>query len=671
MYNAYEIRYTEILYKIRVYLAILSLILLLVPFFYRDIGSVNFLVRADYYLWVSFIIAITSIILELRKNLNAYVYSSVFILLIGLLLILVGRFISVSLVIIDNRGSFYIGGFLFNYQVLALSYSFMISGMILSIGEIIMHKFIGIYSFKKGITLNVLFNKVYNFLIRHAVILAFFLGFLIRFIPEVYWWPMLIGYDTVDYAAQFRDLVVNPALLSNYIVNVPPVLYLLLYPFSLIIDPVILFKFIPSILYGLIISLLTLYAKKVLNIRDWRLLAIPLIGSFSIILLRLSWDLMKQLLSSVFIILTLISIDGKIKGKYGLFFLAPILILLASFSSEFGATTGAIISFFIMINCILGFIKERSKKHLLVFFLYLILMLISGYSVLWYLGYRSFVSSNPVAGTISSVSMLFSQETNYNDMFNVYPYIVISFGFLLPFFFIGIEDNWHKAPTSIFTSMSLFFLSIIPWITTFDLFGIWDRVFMVFALVLIPISVSKIKLIKGWLLRILLIGLIITPGFYATMSPNLSNYNSLYVLRGLQAGLAPSPPGPAYNELINIGKIVSGLNLTNSPLIVPDYTYRFIHLEDRNLYNIIIVYSYPTEADLACLGYGLNKTSLYVVDLGFLQTENITISKTINNGYCNNINLNAIINVNLNIITIYNGTYYKLYLVNLTYVQNE
>ncbi|MFP3191461.1 MAG: hypothetical protein RXR31_09080, partial [Thermoproteota archaeon] len=90
MYNAYEIRYTEILYKIRVYLAILSLILLLVPFFYRDIGSVNFLVRADYYLWASFIIAITSIILELRKNLNAYVYSSVFILLIGLLLILVG-----------------------------------------------------------------------------------------------------------------------------------------------------------------------------------------------------------------------------------------------------------------------------------------------------------------------------------------------------------------------------------------------------------------------------------------------------------------------------------------------------------------------------------------------------------------------------------------------------
>jgi len=194
---------------------------------------------------------------------------------------------------------------------------------------------------------------------------------------------------------------------------------------------------------------------------------------------------------------------------------------------------------------------------------------------------------------------------------------------------------------------------------------------MVFALILIPISVSKIKLIKGWLLRILLIGLIITPGFYATMSPTLSNYNSLYEVLGLKAGLAPSPPGQAYNELINIGKIVSGLNLTNSPLIVPNNLYRFIHLEDRNFYNIIIVYNYPTEVDLACLGYGLNKTSLYVVDLGFLQTENITISKTINNSYCNNINLNAIINVNLNIITIYNGTYYKLYLVNLTYVQNE
>jgi hypothetical protein len=655
---------------------LVGLFLLVLPFLWGDVGSSYFLIRADYVLWVSFILVCVGVVLDLFVYRGVSLYSSIFIEFIGFLLVCVGRFISVVVVLVGRFYNFYVGGFLVDYAVLGWVYSLMMIGSILSVGEMIMHWVKGPHVFSASISFDDFLKGIYNFVIGHVVLFSFLFGFLVRFLPEVFWWPMLIGPDTVDYAAQLRDIVVKPELLFGvYMRDVPPLLYWLLYPFGLFIDPVLLFKFYPSVMFGLLISLMVLYSRRVLNLRGWVLLSIVIVGSFSLLLLRLSWDLQKQLLSTVLVLGSLIVIDGHVKNDFGLFILGPLLILMGSLASEFGGAIGVIISFFVVLNYFVRYVSVRNKKDLLVIMVYLFVLFVSYFLVMWYLSVRTFVSSNPVMGSVSSVIGASS------EMLWVYPYIVINFGFLFPLFLIGLGEYWSKAYVSIFTVIVLFLLAITPWITPHIGINLWERILMVVMVIVIPVSLSELKLIKSWLLRFVLIMLIITPGFYATMSPSLNDYNSLLVseLKGMPAGLVPVPGEPDYNELLTVGKIVSGLDLKSTPLLIMGGAWRFIHLEIRNPNpeSFIAINDWPSVWDVACIAFGLNKTKLYVlfrdfrfmndsVKVSLINSANVTSFNS-----CPYVGLNKSVDIMLRFRTIYNGTNYKLILVDVSYVTEK
>ncbi|MGC9069261.1 MAG: hypothetical protein ACP5IZ_09870, partial [Thermoprotei archaeon] len=205
----------------------------------------------------------------------------------------------------------------------------------------------------------------------------------------------------------------------------------------------------------------------------------------------------------------------------------------------------------------------------------------------------------------------------------------------------------------------------------------WDRILMVVMVVVIPISLSELRLIKSWLLRFILIVLIIMPGFYAVMSPSLNDYNSLLVsgLRRMPAGLVPVPGEPDYSELLSIGRIVSHLDLKDSPLLLMGGVWRFIHLEVRNpsAGSFITIDSWPNVWDVACVAFGLNKSRLYVLSRGFLSENDsvkvslINFENVVSYNSCPYVGLNKSVDVVLEFNVVYNGTRYKLTLVNVRY----
>jgi hypothetical protein len=97
---------------------LVGLFLLVLPFLWGDVGSSYFLIRADYVLWVSFILVCVGVVLDLFVYRGVSLYSSIFIEFIGFLFVCVGGFISVVVVLVGRFYNFYVGGFLVDYAVL-------------------------------------------------------------------------------------------------------------------------------------------------------------------------------------------------------------------------------------------------------------------------------------------------------------------------------------------------------------------------------------------------------------------------------------------------------------------------------------------------------------------------------------------------------------------------
>lgn len=179
---------------------------------------------------------------------------------------------------------------------------------------------------------------------RGLVLLCFFLGFLVRLVPEVLSWPYPIGFDTVEWAARLKEGVVwyhwSQVFSRGWL------LYALLFPFYGLVggDPFVFMKLVAPVLYGLNVAGIYYFAKKALKWKVKRSLIAAFFFSFQLAALRISWDFYRNALGMAFLLFALPWIRS-VETRRG-FIVFSLLSLFVVFSHELASV--------VMIAVVLG-----------------------------------------------------------------------------------------------------------------------------------------------------------------------------------------------------------------------------------------------------------------------------------------------------------------------------
>jgi hypothetical protein len=218
------------------------------------------------------------------------------------------------------------------------------------------------------------------FINRILPILAFLFPLFIRMLPEIISWPYPIGFDTLSYI----NIILNSSLNFNIInfLKSANFFFIIAIIFNEFIkDPFLIIKIFGPILFSILCFSLYLYSRKVLNWNSFKAFLVSFLASIYFVSLRISWDLYRQMLGSIFLIISLIALRiSNIKLRI---FSVIILGLLNILSHQLTA----VLFFIIMIAHF--FIEKELKSKI-----YIFLIIISVFSIFIYQLY------NPTIGNI-------------------------------------------------------------------------------------------------------------------------------------------------------------------------------------------------------------------------------------------------------------------------------
>ena len=120
---------------------------------------------------------------------------------------------------------------------------------------------------------------VAGFFGKHYLLSSFALGFAVRVIPEVAWWPWHIGWDTVEYVARLMDFLVSPNPFQPHfwmvsLRNIPPLLDLVLALPAYIMGAWVTFKLYPPLAFGALATMSAFFAGRALKLSPgWSIIA--------------------------------------------------------------------------------------------------------------------------------------------------------------------------------------------------------------------------------------------------------------------------------------------------------------------------------------------------------------------------------------------------------------
>jgi hypothetical protein len=293
-----------------------------------------------------------------------------------------------------------------------------------------------------------------------ALGLAFFVGFVIRLVPELLSYPYPIGFDTVYYAWRISGGVVWynwSEVFSTWL------LYGILVPVYDIVrgDPFMVLKVAAPLLFGFDVSSVYYFAKRALKWASRKALLCSLVFSFQVAALAISWDLYRNLLGLGVLLfaLPLLKDVGKSARAFLFFVLLSVLVV---FSHELVTIVLFAVVFVVASSSFLKGAKVVALKVIaavtpaLALFLgeiFLVMFPVSysvpGPNVIWayqpvghYTGalffFTNYLGVSDTVQSYSSYSALFS---------NVASLFVLLFLFVLPlvligFFRDGILDGW-------------------------------------------------------------------------------------------------------------------------------------------------------------------------------------------------------------------------------------
>jgi hypothetical protein len=289
-------------------------------------------VTYDYFVWASTILTLVSFYNELRRLRDKPLYSTILLLLAGGVFVVEGRLMSIYYNHVFLFGYFNglvgseytVEGFTWSLLVLAGSFIVALTNVLHTVlGGVVFVKpqprLIDAYN---GLT--AIARYVARVFEKHVVLVAlaaWLVAFAYRFIPELHYCPWLIGWDTPEYAAHLMDYVEKLNPFTSYywmggLRNTPPLLVILLSPFTLVADAWTIFKVYPSVAYGFLAALSALIAMRVYE-RSWRVGVLAgLFSTLYILNLRISWDYQRQLLGSVVMLATILLLEewGIVNG---------------------------------------------------------------------------------------------------------------------------------------------------------------------------------------------------------------------------------------------------------------------------------------------------------------------------------------------------------------------
>ena len=636
-------RLMEYVGRYRVYLSFIGFLTILITLIiFRDIGSQYYLVRMDYIVWFTAIVVTLCTVTDLKLYCSGEGFPlTLMIEMLGFVVVVVARAASAihSLFIIPDN--LYIGGLIANYFILAYTVPLMVIGSFMNMGAVVLRR---VYSESKDVLIKGLscqdflshLNKFFGKILKHPIVLAFLIGFMVRLIPEIHWWPYPIGYDTVEYIAHLRDYVVSPAVFRSYfwfggMRNIPPLLDMVLYPFAKIVDPWYIFKLYPPAIYGLLIALIALFSRNILKLGNKLVTVIALAASYNLLLLRMSWDLHKQFLGTVLFLAAVMVLEkgDSLKNHVA----AITLLLLSSLATELGAGLTVILSMMVVVKNISRFFEGRSWRSSASIATYTVLAFVAYLLILWYTMWPAIVA-HPVTGiSLPGVGASLAQQSS------VFAYIVVTYGSITPLLLIGIDTYRKRLRYSIYMLAVLLVLATAPWLAPYTMVTAieWDRILMIATVFALPIALSQLKILRRRTLIAIYILFLILPGFYATMSTGFYRYNEVLVgsLYRMPPGLIPAPsPSEIFEVLLDIAKHIKNLDFDKAPMIALEPYARIIHLEIRNPDPSKLVYLRQDPAiHVVCeIMYRVNRTGVYILSPYILpEVFNQTINTSLMN----------------------------------------
>lgn len=548
-----------------------------------------FLIRCDYALWFftfSLFLALYDDLIRACLNSRDL---SVLMKVFGFFLALTTRVVSFTHSILLNPSSFYVGGGIADFSVLIYSAPLSIVAGLIVLNAFLLDWFrrdVSSLSYGWGgacVKLHNLTSSLISKLLKHYLIISFLTGFIVRLVPEVSWWPWLIGWDTVEYVAHLRDFVVSPKLFGTYywmggLRNIPPLLDWILYPFALAVDAWFVFKAYPPVLHGLLAAVTAWFSKKALHLSSGYAYLTALTTSLNILLLRMSWDLQKQVLCLPLFItaLTILESGGGSPKRHCL---VVALLTLSSLASEVGAGLTILISAYLIVENMVKFLSGRSLKDLTTTIMYSLLVGVAYTLIAWY--FRTPTLPHPVLEITPPVV-----SVSVGEGPQAFAYFLITYGSLTPLLILGLDRELATVRRASFIVSTLLIMSLTPWISPHVSIPLeFDRLLMCATPIAIPIGLASLKILKRRYLAAVVVALLVMPGFYASANPFLHNYNSILVtpLQRMPPGLMPAPPSS--NDIRNLTEVaekVKHLNLSETPLLTHVSYGRFIHLMIRN-----------------------------------------------------------------------------------------
>ena len=537
----------------------------------------------DYFVWASTLLTVIAVYRELKRLQDKLphlpLYSTILLLIIGLVFTVIGRVLSIC-----YNGMFTLGYF----RGLIGSYYTVegyISSLLVLIGTLIVGFTICIHIIVDGIVIireKPCLNDVYVKLVlkasrlkKYPVLIVLVVGifaFTFRFIPELYWWSWPIGWDTPEYIAHLLDFreKLNP-LASYYwmgwLRNTPPLLPILLLPFTFIADGVSIFKVYPSVAYSFLAALSALITIVVYRKSWYAGFLSGLFTAMYILNLRISWDYHKQLLGSVIVLTTILVLEkwGEPRGfKQAL--IATILLIACGLSSE---VTG-LVGFAVFLVLFYMGLKHRNLSSIIPGLTGLILTIILG---LWYL--RKAYTIVDFAGILSSILTI----APISEGAEVISYLIAGYGITLPLALITIVK--YKKPYITATITILMLAGLSPIITPYTCLMVWYRFLIGVAPLMSTLAVVGLfDILKNKWIILLYILIASLPGLAFTYGYNWSRkYYS--ALREFPSILIPAPPDNKLLETYYFFK--NNSDLVENTIIIADSDYaKYVHMAIRN-----------------------------------------------------------------------------------------
>lgn len=282
-------------------------------------------VTYDYFVWASALLTLVAVYWELRRLRDRPLYSTALLLVLGGTFTALGRVLSLYYNRTFTVG--YFGGLIGDYYTYMgyASSLLVLAGSFVVLATTALHVALrGVVVVREGPRVADAFGALLelaraagSLLGRYPALAALAVGllaFALRFAPELYWWPQLIGWDTPEYVAHVLDFRERFNPFASYywmgsLRNTPPLLPMILAPLSYVVDAWYIFKVYPSVAYGALASLSALLAVELCGRRGWVGLLSGTLTAVYVLNLRISWDYHRQLLGSVVLLAAVLALE--------------------------------------------------------------------------------------------------------------------------------------------------------------------------------------------------------------------------------------------------------------------------------------------------------------------------------------------------------------------------